>query len=407
MRNVACTGMSPDLSCRKPLLTLVFGVFCLAGFLAPSAEAQCSVFATGLLGCSPFVDYLGVTNNAVAVAVADFNRDGKLDLLVAEQGNGGGFGTEFAVQLGNGDGTFKAPVFLGSCCIAANWAVVGDFNGDGILDIAAAAGGGNVTIWLGDGTGNFTIKQQIPIPGTCCVGPRAGAVGDFNLDGKLDLVVIDNNVNPGVAEVFSGNGDGTFASPPVVVALGTAGQNSPVSVVVGDFNRDGHLDLATVNEGCCNDSISVVMGNGNGTFQAAVNYPVANANGNAVNGISIVTADFNHDTYLDLATLEPGTNGGTIAVFLNNGDGTFQAPSFYSAQGAITDPSFPMDLAEADFNKDGNPDLVFSANWRGGAGVLLGNGDGTFGQPIWLATDVDVTGVATGDFNGDGNPDLS
>jgi hypothetical protein len=371
----------------------------------PAAAQVCTnpVFPTQVIQCTSYVDYVQPHSGAVALAVADFNRDGKLDLVIAENGGGGG-NTEMAVQLGNGDGTFQAPIFLGTCCIDANWAVPGDFNGDGIPDIAASAAAGLVTIWLGDATGNFTLKQQIsatPFYG----GPIAGAVGDFNGDGKLDIVILNNNVNPGVAQIYLGNGDGAFPPlPNAVVTVGTVNQNSPNSVVVGDFNRDGFLDFATANRSPYNDSMSVVMGNGNGTFQTAVNYPTTN-NLNTVNAVSIVTGDFNHDGYLDLAMLLQGGNS-QIAVFLNAGNGTFGTPSFYPAGGSATDPAFAVDLSVEDFNKDGNPDLVFAANWRGGIGVLMGNADGSFGWPTWWTTDVDAAGVATGDFNGDGNPDI-
>ncbi len=383
-------------------------IILLFGGRAAAQPCVNPVFATEIINCTSYVDYLGTTTNAEAIAVADLNHDGKLDLVVSVNGEGAGNGATLEVQLGNGDGTFQAPIYLGGCCSPdlrnANWAAIGDFNGDGNLDIASSVGAGGVAIWLGDGTGNFAFKQEIPIAGTCCSGPAAGAAGDFNGDGIPDLVVINQTSNPGVAQVYFANGDGTFNATPAVVTVGTMNQNSPSSVVVGDFNQDGHLDFATVNSGCCTDSISVALGKGDGTFQTAVNYPVSNAGGNIVNGVSIVTADFNHDTYLDLATLEPGSNA--IAVFLNNKDGTFATPTFYSAQGSVTDPGFPMDLAVADFNKDGNPDLAFSANWRGSTGVILGNADGSFGQPIWYVTDVVPTGVATGDFNGDGNPDV-
>src|SRR4029077_7493031 len=334
---------------------------------------QSTVFPTGIISTGTYIDYLQPHSNAVAIAAADFNGDGKLDLVIAENGNGGG-NIQFLVQLGNGDGTFQGPIFLGASTIDANWAAVGDFNGDGIPDIVGPSGSGAVTIWLGDGTGNFTIKENLAVA-SCCYNIRAGAVGDFNADGKLDLVIVNDSGSPGIAEVYLGNGDGTLQTTPAVVTLDATGQTSPISVVAGDFNHDGFLDFATANFGNT-DLVYVVLGKGDGTFQTPVSYSSANGQ-NISNVVSFVTADFNHDGYLDLAMLFK--NGNAIGVFLNNGNsgpGTFTSPTiFYSANGSVTDPPFPTDLAVADFNKDGNPDLVFSARWRGGAGVLLGNAD--------------------------------
>jgi len=387
----------------------VFGAVGVMALFASPAAAQVfppPVFPTPVLsdpGCQSIVDVLvqGDQASARTVAVADFNLDGFLDVVIAEDGSKD---YELAVALANGDGTFQTPIniYPGTCCNpdlrGATWAIVGDFDGNGIPDIAAGNFNGYVTILLGNGNGTFTLAPLLR-PTDCCTGPTAGAVGDFNGDSKLDLVVTSSSNGNGTAIVYLGNGDGTFQPNPTIVSVGAA-NNSPASVAVGDFNNDGKLDFATANaSNSYNGSTSIVLGMGDGTFQAAIDYP--DTEGLTPN--SIVTADFNNDSYLDIATLDRGN--GLVAVFVNNRDGTFQGPSYYFA--GLTDrQTSSMELAVGDFNRDGNADLLVIANRQSSAGVLLGNGNGTFQPGAWYVTDVDANGVAVGDFDGDGNPDF-
>jgi hypothetical protein len=265
---------------------------------------------------------------------------------------------------------------------------VGDFNGDGKADLAVANGSsGTVTVLLGNGDGTFTAAAGSPI--TVGSRPVSVAVGDFNGDGKADLAVanyVDNTVT-----VLLGNGDGTFtaAGSPIVVG------NGPESVVVGDFNGDGKADLAVANGS--SGTVTVLLGNGDGTFTAAGS-PIVVGNG----ATSVAVGDFNGDGKADLAVANYVDN--TVTVLLGNGDGTFTA-----AGSPIVVGNGATSVAVGDFNGDGKADLAVANYGSGTLTVLLGNGDGTFaaaaGSPITVGNN--ASAVAAGDFNGDGKADLA
>ena len=184
-----------------------------------------------------------------------------------------------------------------------------------------------------------------------------------------------------------------FKLPAKTYGLGV----DPTIVVVGDFNGDGHLDLAVANTGDVDDNpgntVSVLLGNGDGTFQTQLTYQVESGPG------PVVAGDFNGDGQLDLAVAN--TNDGTVSVLLGNGDGTFQPQRTYT-----TDPG-PLLIAVGDFNGDGCPDLATSTN--GTVSILLNNCDttGTFQPQQTYTTGSQPLGVAVGDLNGDGHPDLA
>jgi len=211
------------------------------------------------------------------------------------------------------------------------------------------------------------------------------ATGDLNGDGKLDLVVTGSNDADAVS-VLLGNGDGTFQAP---VNYPTG--QYPNSVAVGDFNNDGKLDLAVANVGT--NDVSVLLGNGDGTFQAAVQYGAGSAPS------PVAVGDFNGDGNLDLAV--GNVQSDNVSVLLGNGDGTFQAPVGYAVG------SFPASVAVGDFNGDGKLDLVETNYADGNVGVLLGNGDGTFQTAVYYGVGQGPNSVAVGDFNGDGKLDLA
>src|SRR5438128_1906086 len=234
-------------------------------------------------------------------------------------------------------------------------------------------------------TVSFTSSGEFPV-GT---NPQWVAVGDFNGDGIQDLAVA--NAGSSTVSVLLGNGDGTFR-PARTFAAGT----TPKAVAVGDFNGDGKLDLATASTG--SNGVSVLLGNGDGTFQAARYFPA----GSGPNFLAV--GDFNGDGVQDLATANFGSDtpaDTTVSVLLGNGDGTFRPPQTFGVGRG------PLWVAAGDFNGDGKLDLAVPNFGDTTVSVLLGNGDGTFQAARTFPAGQGVASVAVGDFDGNGKPDLA
>ena len=301
-----------------------------------------------------------VPAEAIDLAVGDLNGDGKPDLVTANQ-------QSFSILLGNGDGTFQTPV---TPAIPADSVALADFTANGKLDLVVSPGAGGestLSILLGNGNGTFQNPAPVNLGATCVAGPF---VVDLNVDGKPDLV--DPCGLTGVV-VLLGNGDGTFGAPEIFTVGGDT-----AFAVTADFNVDGKPDLATANY----SSLSILLGKGDGTFiEAPGALPT-------LSGQSVIAADFNRDGKSDLAV---GSSSGDLVIELGNGDGTF-TQSFVGAGGGSDL------LATADFNQDGKLD-IFS-----GGSVWLGNGDGTFQPPMTVVSDASFIAIA--DFNLDGKPDL-
>jgi hypothetical protein len=263
------------------------------------------------------------------VAVGDFNGDGKLDLAVANI-----LSNTVGVLLGNGDGTFSPSVSseVGSFPTGV---AVGDFNGDGKLDLAITNSRDNsVSVLLGKGDGTFQGRVDY----ACGPDPSSIAVGDFNEDGRLDLVT--TNATGNTVSVLLGNGDGTF-QPHQDYATG----DSPESVAVGDLNGDAKLDLAVANIN--SGTVSVLLGNGDGTFQTHIDYSTGTGQ---IYPRSVALTDLNGDGNLDMAVVNQANN--TVSVLFGNGDGTFHAHVDYGVGTA------PGSVAAGDFNNDGESDLA-------------------------------------------------
>ncbi len=321
----------------------------------------------------------GVGTFPDAVTVGDFNGDGKLDLATGNYGE-----NTVSVLLGNGDGTFQP--FVAYAADSGSGIIVGDFNNDGKLDLATASTpASSASVLLGNGDGTF----QAPLSSAVAINPFNLAAGDFNGDGNLDIVT-SNNI--GTISVLLGKGDGTFQTH-VDYSISPDFASSD-SVVVGDFNGDGKLDLAVT--ALEDNAVSILLGNGDGTFQPAIQYSAG------LFADSVAVGDFNGDGKLDLAVADSGVGVPPylISVLIGNGDGSFKPPVSYSVG------DYPFWIITNDFNGDGKLDLA-SVSFGGIVSLLLGNGDGTFQSH----TDYPVSGepgaVIAGDFNNDGMLDFA
>ena len=390
------------------------------------------------------VDYsVGSSSLPMWITAADFNNDGALDLATANENNG-----TISILLGKGDGTFAPSVnhpFLPGTTTSIVCVLAADFNGDHNADLAVVdAFNSAVSILFGKGDGTFQAPATYPVG----FNPLAGAVADLNRDGFPDLVVANSNDH--TVSVLLNKGNGTFQNH---VDYGTAGANF---VAVGDFNRDGLMDVAVTNGGYPSGMVTVLLGNPDGTFARTTSYSTSSApffargiaaasltgngkldlitsnpgvfsqtagtigqisvlqgNGDGTfqsltsfpgGGGNMAIADFNGDGRLDVAIPGPQNDnflGTSVAVLLGNGDGTFQSGNDYGTS------TGPITVADGDFNGDGKTDLVVVNYGSAKISVLLGNGDGTFQAHVDYAVGVEPTSAAVGDFNADGKPDIA
>jgi VCBS repeat protein/HYR domain-containing protein/FG-GAP repeat protein len=379
-----------------------------------------------------------------SVAVGDFNGDGRLDLAVANQ-----FSLTVSILLGTGTGSFGAKTDFATDPFP-NSVVVGDFNGDGKLDLAVANGcnvlfcpPSTVSLLLGTGTGSFGAKTNFDTG----ENPRTAAVGDFNGDGKLDLAVANGNSDTvsillnttpiAPSGVFCPRTDFATADHPLSVAVGdfngdgkidltvaNGGSNSlsillgmgtgsfgaktdfgtgdvPVAVAIGDFNGDGNLDLAVANQG--SDTVSILLGTGTGSFGAKTDFGTGDV------PVAVAIGDFNGDGNLDLAVANQGSD--TVSILLGTGTGGFGAKTDFDTGGSLGSVFFPGgrpgSVAVGDFNGDGNLDLAVANVNSSTVAILLGTGSGSFGAETEFGTGLNPGSVAVGDFNEDGKLDLA
>jgi Bacterial Ig-like domain (group 3)/FG-GAP-like repeat len=319
--------------------------------------------------------------NSEAIALSDLNGDGKLDVIV-----GGPFPSGVAVFFGNGTVNLSAPVIyaVGAGPASRGAVLAADLNGDGHPDVVCTNDlDSTITVLMGSATGKLASIVVAVSP----AGPIV--TGDFNNNGNLDLaasVFIKNEFS-----VFLGEGNGLLHAP-ADFAVG----HFPESITTADFNGDGKLDIATANT----VNVSVAFGNGDGTFQPAVDY---GASSNLGSPSTYVTAvDVNGDSKPDLAVVTRPVGGpAVVAIMLNSGNGTFLPATQYRVNG------YPESVAFADFNGDGKVDMAtFDYQVPYDVSVLLGNGDGTFQNPVNYRIGAPCASLITADVNGDGKQDL-
>jgi Bacterial Ig-like domain (group 3)/FG-GAP-like repeat len=410
----------PDCSALKQRLprslAFILTVFSVVGSFMCTApvQAQSSNFL-------PAVNY-SVPGQG-GIAIGDFNADGIADIAIA---NGDG---TISILLGNGDGTFQpqytvAAIPASSACAYSDEIAAGDFNNDDQTDLAVLCTAkptgigtvnlngvsGSIEILLNTGNGNgvFGAPTEIPLEGT---GPAEVLASHFGRDANLDLAVL--YVGSRSVGILRGSGNGMFQTE-VGYLLGSqpnvnAGPDAGVTALaIGDLNGDGYADLAVAAASGGNGVVSVLLGNGDGTFGTAANWII----GKGSTPSATVIGDFNGDGKADVA-VNVGAASQGISVLLGNGDGTFQTPALSSGQ--LLSGSAPgglANLAEGDWNGSGKTGLALAA--AGGNPdfvAYLGKGDSTF--PSAAAFNAGPPGqyefgnaIAAADFNGDGYPDV-
>ena len=233
-------------------------------------------------------------------------------------------------------------------------------------------------MYLGNGDGTFTAQKNIR-----GAGGQVVLTGDFNGDGKLDVMVN----NPGVF-LSLGKGDGTFEAAIYVGVTGTP-------LATGDFNGDGKLDFVGL-YGSMPTLVTPYLGNGDGTFQRGTGiYPVYTP------VLSLLAADMNGDGKVDIVTGGGSVRGGWVDVYHGNGDGTFQSAVHFNTQSTVTA------LASADFNGDGRPDLAALGNDSNVISILAGQADGSLGTPVNFPVQIGPVALVVADMNHDGKKDIA
>ncbi len=293
-----------------------------------------------------------------------------------------------ANACGTNNVTFASPVTYAPG-ISSQGVELGDFNGDGYLDVAVpnfGAGGSATTI-------SVFLNRGASAPGTLHprvnysigTGSRDVAIGDINNDGRQDMVT--SNWTSGSVSVLTGIGNGTFNTRVNYASASNA-------VALGDLNADGHLDIANVN-----GPFTILINRAAvapGTFAPAVSYPTSAAT------MDVAVADFNADGYLDLVGAD-GYRHSTVSILLNRG---VAAPGTFNARTAYSVGSYPMGVAAADFDSNGSPDIVVANNSSNSISFLRNNGNGTFATSVNFAVGAGPWRVKAGDVSGDGIPDV-
>jgi hypothetical protein len=343
---------------------------------------------------------------SVTIATGDFNGDGIKDFVVGSY-DWNSVQTGITVFLSRGDGSLRPGVNYGTESYLESVAVA-DFDGDGHLDVAATSwNSASVQLFHGNGDGTFTVGSTYATGAGGYSCPYGLVTGDFNHDQHTDIAVVNENCGEGSNNVGVLLNDGTGG---FLTAVSYNLSNWAWSIAAGDINNDGYTDLLIPLENSNQVAVMLANSDNSGTFQAETDVALVNGNASYNNPQFITLGDFNNDGKLDFAvTIDGGSNVQGIAVALGKGDGTFQTPSLYST----TNKNFqnfnwpyPAAVQSADINGDGILDLVYTNSNYSTVGVLLGNGNGTFGLPMEYPAGGYAYGIAIADINGDGALDV-
>ncbi|CAF4560470.1 unnamed protein product [Rotaria sp. Silwood2] len=301
---------------------------------------------------------IGFDSPPLVMASGDFNNDKQSEIVIA---NGGSNHLDIFVAYNHGTFEDQKRYSVGSYPRSV---VVGDFNNDSRLDIVVANEVSNdVSVLLGNGNGSFENQRKYPAG----MGPQSVVVGDFNNDSRLDIVVV--NWGSHDVSVLLGNGNGSFENE-IRYAVGFY----PESVVVGDFNNDTRLDIVVTNSK--SNDMSVLLGYKNIVFVKQMTL----VTGNDSRPQSLVISDFNNDGLMDIGVINSLTHN--IGIFLGYGNISFTNQVIYSTHPYLS----PCSLAVGDFNNDTRVDIAFGSCYSNNVGILLGCGNGSFGDLMAYST---------------------
>jgi flagellin-like hook-associated protein FlgL len=313
------------------------------------------------------------------LATADLNRDGVKDIISADSG-----AASVSVLLGNGDASYQARRSFSTLGSNPTVVVAADFTGDGVADLASGTDSfAWMTIYKGNGDGTFLASTSFAFAAN--FKPVALAVGDFNGDSRSDLAAVDVSGTKTISVLF-GNGDGSFS----LSATYTVAGSDPRGLAVADYNGDGIDDLAVTEPGP--NKVGIWLGRSDGTFTSGGTYAI----GTYPRAVS--AADLNQDGQIDLVTADG--DDGKMSVLFGNGNGTFRARTSYAA-GTNT-----RWVQLGDFNSDGAADIVATDTGGNAISLLLNNGDGSFASRRTFAVGQTPYAVTVADMNNDGVPDV-